>query len=207
MNQNNKYIIGCVVLICILIITFLLIKTRKNTLKNNTMENISPYVMLGALRNKDENVILVNVLAEKIPFLISCNGAQNTHNMTNTQFEEYLTNDPQLKKVDLVILYCASWSCGAAQNYYDKLYERGIPMGNVCDYKGALHEWAMYSLIFPELFTINNLSTNQIANNVELKKLAKDMMHTYKLKDEKDSQNNIIVSLSGSGENTLNSSL
>ena len=63
----------------------------------------------------------------------------------------------------------------------------------------------MYGLVFPELFTINNLSTNQIANNVELKKLAKDMMHTYKLKDEKDSQNNIIVSLSGAGENILKS--
>jgi len=207
MSMNNKYVIGCVFLICILIVTFLLIRSRKNTLKNTLMENISPYVMLGALKNKDQNVILVNVLAEKIPFLVGCNGEQNTQNMTKTQFTEYLTNDPQLQKVDIVILYCASWSCGAAQNYYNELQTQGLPMDKISDYKGALHEWAMYSLIFPELFIIHNLSTNQVANNVELKKLAKDMMHTYKLKDEKNSQNNIIVSLSGVGENTLNSSL
>ena len=207
MNHNNKYVIGCVVLICILILTFLLIRTRKNTLKNNVMENISPYVMLGALKNKDQNVILVNVLAEKIPFLVGCIGEQNTQNMTKAQFTEYLTNDPHLQKVDIVIIYCASWSCGAAQNYYNELQTQGLLMDKICDYKGALHEWAMYSLIFPELFIIHNLSTNQVANNVELKKLTKDMMHTYKLKDEKDSQNNIIVSLSGSGENTINSSL
>ena len=199
----NKYIIFCVILVCILLVTFLLIKTRKNTLKNNVMENISPYVMLGALKNKEQNVILVNVLAEKIPFLINCNDPQNTHNMTNLQFEEYLSNDPQLQKVDLVILYCASWSCGAAQNYYNKLETQGVPMSKVFDYKGALHEWAMYSLIFPELFIIQNLSTNKSANNVELKKLAKDMMHTYKLKDEKNSQNNMVVSLSGVGENLI----
>ena len=167
----NKYIIGCVVLISILIITFLLIRSRKISLKKNLMENISPYVMLGALKNKEQNVILVNVLAEKIPFLINCNDSQNTLNMSNTQFEEYLNNDPQLKKVDIVILYCASWSCGAAKNYYDKLESKGLPMEKVCDYKGALHEWALYSLVFPELFTISNLTTNQIANNVELKKL------------------------------------
>jgi hypothetical protein len=205
--NNNKYAIGCVVLVCILLITFLLIRTRRNTLKNTSMENISPYVVLGALRNKDQNVILVNVLAEKIPFLIGCNGEQNTQNMTKAQFTEYLINDPQLQKVDIVILYCASWSCGAAQNYFNELQTQGLPMDKICDYKGALHEWAMYSLIFPELFLIQNLSSNQPSNNVELKKLAKDMMHTYKLKDEKDSHNNIIVSLSGSGENIISSFL
>ena len=171
------------------------------------MENISPYVVLGFLKNKDKNIILVNVLAEKIPFLISCNRYENTQNMTNIQFEDYLIQDPSLKNVDMVILYCASWSCGAAQNYFNKMDKKGLPMKKVYDYKGALHEWAMYSLIFPELFIIKNLSTNKFANNVELKKLAKDMMHTYKLKDEKNSQNNMIVTLSGVGENIINASL
>lgn len=196
----NKYVIGCIVLLCILIATFLLIRTRKNPLKNKTMENISPYVMLGALKNPEKNVICVNTLGEKIPFLIDCVDSKNNLNMTNIQFEEYLIENPNLKNIDLVILYCASWSCGAAHSYYKKMESQGIPMKNVYDYKGALHEWAMYSLIFPELFLVKNLSTNNNANNVELKKLAKDMMHTYLLKDEKNSTNNILISLSSNGE-------
>jgi hypothetical protein len=202
----NKNVIGCIVLLCILFVTFILIKKRNIFLNNETiknmenMENISPYVMLGSLKNPDKNVICVNTLGEKIPFLIDCVDSQNSENMTNIQFEAYLQENPTLQNVDLVILYCASWSCGAAYSYYKKMEEQGTPMKNVYDYKGALHEWAMYSLIFPELFLIKNLSTNNNANNVELKKLSKDMMHTYLLKDEKNSTNNIVVSLSNTGE-------
>ena len=203
----NKYIIGCVVLLSILIVTFLLIKTRKNTLQNTTMENISPYVMLGSLKNKEQKVVLVNVLSEKIPFLINCVNSSNNLNLTKAQFEEYLKENKNLENTDLVIIYCASWSCGAAKGYYDELKTKGLNMEKVFDYKGALHEWAMYSVLFPQLFTITNLSTNQNASMDELKKLAKDMMHTYLLKDEKESKNNTIISLSGSGENIVSGSL
>ena len=200
----NKYILGCAILFAILISIFTLIKTRKNILKNNTMENISPYVMLGSLKNKDRNVILVNVLAEKIPFLINCKDSSNNLNLTKAQFEEYLKENKKLENIDLVVVYCASWSCGAAKGYYDELQSRGLNMEKVCDYKGALHEWAMYSVLFPQLFSITNLTNNQNATNEELKKIAKDMMHTYLLKDEKNSQNSLISSLSNNGENILN---
>lgn len=168
------------------------------------MENISPYVMLGALRNNNKNVMLVNVLSEKIPYLISCNGQQNTLNFGTQEFEKYLEKDQQLKNVDIVILYCASWSCGAAQNYYNKLQSQGLPMDKVVDYKGALHEWSMYSLVFPDLFYINNLKTNEAANEDDIRKLAKDMLHTYKLKDEKESKNKTISELSYIGEPLIN---
>jgi hypothetical protein len=199
MNKNNLY---CIILVSVVVIIFLYF--LKNNLKKNNMENISPYVMLGALKNKNKNVILVNVLSEKIPYLISCNEQANTLNLGAKEFEEYLKNDSQLKTIDLVILYCASWSCGAAQNYYNKLQSQGLPMDKVVDYKGALHEWSMYSLIFPELFSINNLSNNERASDDEIKKLAKDMLHTYKLKDEKISQIKIIGELSVTGEQLVN---
>jgi len=199
MNKNNLY---CIILVSVIVIISLYFV--KNNFKKNNMENISPYVMLGALKNKNKNVILVNVLSEKIPYLIGCNQQANTLNLGAKEFEEYLKNDSQLKNVDIVILYCASWSCGAAQNYYNKLQSKGLPMDKVVDYKGALHEWSMYSLIFPELFSINNLSTNERASDDEIKKLAKDMLHTYKLKDEKVSQNKIIGELSVTGEQLVN---
>ena len=199
MKKNNLF---CIILVSVIVIIALYF--LKNKLKKNNMENISPYVMLGALKNKNKNVILVNVLSEKIPYLIGCNQQANTLNLGAKEFEEYLKNDSQLKNVDLVILYCASWSCGAAQNYYNKLQSQGLPMDKVVDYKGALHEWSMYSLIFPQLFSINNLANKERASDDEIKKLAKDMLHTYKLKDEKTSQNKIIGELSVIGEQLIN---
>ena len=168
------------------------------------MKNISPYVMLGALKNTNNNIILVNVLSEKIPYTISCNGEKNTLNFGTKEFEKYLKDDPQLKNIDIIILYCASWSCGAAQNYYNKLQTQGLPMDKVVDYKGALHEWSMYSLIFPNLFYINKLNSNESLNRDDILKLTKDMLHTYKLKDEKESKNKIISELSYIGEKVIN---
>ncbi len=199
----NKYIISILILFLLLVISTLYIFREKIISKKN-MENISPYVMLGALRNNNKNVILVNVLSEKIPYLISCNGQQNTLNFGTQEFEKYLEKDQQLKNVDMVILYCASWSCGAAQNYYNKLQSQGLPMDKVVDYKGALHEWSMYSLVFPDLFYINNLNTNELANKDDIRQLAKDMLHTYKLKDEKESKNKTISELSYIGEPLIN---
>ena len=199
----NKYIISILILFLLLVISTLYIFREKIISKKN-MENISPYVMLGALRNNNKNVILVNVLSEKIPYLISCNGQQNTLNFGTQEFEKYLEKDQQLKNVDMVILYCASWSCGAAQNYYNKLQSQGLPMDKVVDYKGALHEWSMYSLVFPDLFYINNLNTNELANKDDIRQLAKDMLHTYKLKDEKESKNKTISELSVVGEPLIN---
>jgi hypothetical protein len=201
--QPNKYIIGCFVLLCLLIAVFLLIRSRKNTLKNNTMENVSPYVMIGALRNETQNVILVNVLGDKIPYLIHCVDGKNTLNLTNSQFETYLNENPNLEEIDLVILYCASWSCGAAHNYYQKLETMGIPMERIYDYKGALHEWAMYSLIYPELFVLYSLNNKSLATEEELKEITSNMMHTYLLKDEKKSTNNILTNLSSYGETQI----
>ena len=201
MNKNNLY---CLILVSVIVIIFLYTLKQKNILKKSNMENISPYVMLGALKNKNKNVVLVNVLSEKIPYLISCEQPINTLNYGTIEFEEYLKNDKQLENVDIVILYCASWSCGAAQNYYNKLESQGLPMDKIVDYKGALHEWSMYSLIFPELFSINELRTNKRASDDEITKLAKDMLHTYKLKDEKESKNKIIRDLSVYGKRLLN---
>ena len=201
--QPNKYIIGCVVLLCLLIAVFLLIRSRKNTLKNNTMENVSPYVMIGALRNENQNVILVNVLGDKIPYLIHCVDGKNTLNLTNSQFETYLNENPNLENIDLVILYCASWSCGAAHNYYKKLETMGLPMERIYDYKGALHEWAMYSLIYPELFVLYSLNNKSLATEEELREITGNMMHTYLLKDEKNSTNNILTNLSSYGETQI----
>jgi hypothetical protein len=195
MLGQDKILLIIIIVILIIFICYSLM----NKPKKSKMENVSPYVMLGALRNEKKNVILVNVLGEKIPFLIDCLDSKNTLSFTKGQFEGYLKQN-SLENTDLVVLYCASWSCGAAKNYFEELDTRGLDMSKIYDYKGALHEWAMYSLLFPEIFTMKNLTTNEDADKGSLLELSKSTKHTYLLKDEKNSSNKIIATLSEDGE-------
>ena len=202
----NKYVIGCAILLSMLIVCFILLRKRTVNLSSKVMSNISPYVLLGSLRNKSLNIIILNVLGDKIPFLIDCKDSENNNNLTKEQFEELLVknNNKLPDDVDLVILYCASWSCGAAENYYNSLVQRNIDVSRVFDYKGALHEWAMYSIAFSEKFNLINLSNNKKATHPELVQLVKNTMHTYLLNDEKESDVNIISNLVVDGENIVN---
>jgi hypothetical protein len=202
----NKYVIGCAILLSMLIVCFILLRKRTVNLSSKVMSNISPYVLLGSLRNKSLNIIILNVLGDKIPFLIDCKDSENNNNLTKEQFEELLVknNNKLPDDVDLVILYCASWSCGAAENYYNSLVQRHIDVSCVFDYKGALHEWAMYSIAFSDNFHLINLSNNKKATHAELVQLVKNTMHTYLLKDEKESDVNIISNLVVDGENIVN---
>ena len=43
-----------------------------------------------SLKNKLEKVVLVNVLSEKIPFLINCQESINNRSITKEQFEKML---------------------------------------------------------------------------------------------------------------------
>lgn len=159
-------------------------KTRKN--KMPPMKNVSPFTLIGALQDSQQNVIIVNVLApEKIPIKLTCRDAKNTSNLTKTEFEEHLKQTNNKIDADLVILYCASWSCNAANMYYKSLYDRGISVAKVMDYKGSIHEWSTYSILYPDLFQVILLSNNATASKPALEKLVKDTMHSYMVKDEK----------------------
>jgi hypothetical protein len=201
----NQYVIGCAVLLSLLIICFLLLRRRDLKLSSKVMQNVSPYVFIGALQSKSVHTIIVNVLGDKVPFLINCKDSVNNMNMTKPQFEEYLeqNNNKLPEDINCVIIYCASWSCGAAGNYYESLIQRNIDVSRVYDYKGGLHEWALYSLTMPEMFNLDNLSSKEKATQEESLKLAKDMMHTYHLKDEKKSEASPISTLASHGENVL----
>lgn len=158
------------------------------------MKFVSPYIVLASLQS-NKNVILVNVLGDKIPFNLDCKNSLNNKSFTKNEFENYLSYN-NLKNTDFVILYCASWSCGAAKKYYHELEKKGLNMNKIYDYKGAIHEWSSYSLLFPNTYKMKNLKTKNYANEEELIKLVNDTKHTYLLKDEQKSNNKIIKLLS-----------
>lgn len=193
----DEFTIKCSLIGLVLVLGLILLMNnlKKTELKKEKMENVSPQVMLSALKNNNNNILIVNVLGEKIPFLIDCKDSKNNISLTKDQFNEYL-NKNTLDDKDLVVLYCASWSCGAAHNYYNELKEKGMDMSKIYDYKGALHEWAMYSVLFPDVYSMKNLTSNKDATKEELVKLAEDTKHSYLLKDEKESNVGIIKQLS-----------
>ena len=167
---------------------------NRTSLPKSNMKFVSPYIVLSSLQS-NKNVILVNVLGDKIPFNLDCKNSINNKSFTKNEFENYLSYN-NLKNTDLVILYCASWSCGAAKKYYQELENRGFIMNKIYDYKGAIHEWSSYSLLFPNSYKMKNLKTKNYANEEELIKLVNDTKHTYLLKDEQKSNNKIIKLLS-----------
>ena len=123
--------------LCVLVCTFvffIIIVIYKLFNQNYIMKNISPYVILGTLLDNNKKIIIVNVLGDKIPFKIDCIGSKNNLSLTKYEFEKYLQNN---NKYDMVILYCASWSCGAAGNYFNELSNRGIDMSRIYDFKGG----------------------------------------------------------------------
>ena len=66
---------------------------------------------------------MVNVLGDKIPFKINCFNSVNNLLFTKQEFENYFLDNGEY---DMVILYCSSWSCGAAENYYKELEKSGF---------------------------------------------------------------------------------
>lgn len=191
----------CLILLVVIVFICIYLWSNKSMSSSKTITvNISPYVMIGALKDNDTKVAMVNVLGDKIPFKIDCFNSVNNLLFTKEEFETYLLDSGEY---DMVILYCASWSCGAAGNYYKELDKSGIDMSNIYDYKGALHEWALYSYSMPNLYLMRKNSDNEIANQEELLDLIKGTQHSYLLRDEKKSEDKNVVYLADKGKSII----
>ena len=101
------------------------------------------------------------------------------------------------KDIDIVVLYCASWSCNGAKNYYKKLVDRKINVDKVVDYVGSIHEWASYATKNPGTFTFHSLDSD-IRSQLLLSKvyeIFQDTAHTYYIdnvmKDDYLKQNSV----------------
>ena len=163
-------------------------------------KQVSPQVVIGAM--KSSNVIIVNALSDKIPYLANSNVRLNNNLLSKQQLDTFLKNNNYKlpANVHLIIIMCANWDCKAGYNYYKELFRKGIPPSKMVDYAGGLHEWALYNLYDSNLFNFININTKSLAPIDDVRAIVKMTMHTYLVKDELASNNKTLSLLAKDGE-------
>ena len=148
---------------------------------------ITPQCVFGALKNSEHKVLVVNVLSDKMPIFIGVEGPDEERSISKASFETLLANNKgQIPTdVEMVILMCAGWSCGAAKSYFEDLVFRGVNIPKVVDYAGGIHEWCSYNRFNDSVFKVFNQRAPDNNNVVELSKaeiltLLRGTAHGYK---------------------------
>lgn len=81
------------------------------------------------------------------------------------------------KKLDLIVLYCANYTCYAAKKYAKKLVDKYPNYDSkIVLYEGGLFEWSNLSLNY-ENYGIYNVKTNNLLSNDELYEVNKGFAH------------------------------
>ena len=155
--------------------------SSKKSKINKDVQIVTPQFVYSSLINNNDNIILVNVLSDKMKYKVSLNGYNSLKSLSKTQFENLLLqNNNQIPfEIDKVIIYCASWSCNGAKNYYQKLINNNVIVDKVVDYVGAIHEWATYGGISPGIFTFHSTEDNSLLDYNQVKKIRQESGHEY----------------------------
>lgn len=148
-------------------------KTYKAKYMNvkNSLKMLTPATFFNLFEK--ENIAIVNTL-------------ENPNFVVKKPFDKkflklYYSSDDFKKidptKFDLIIFYCANYSCSAAKNYakeiidtYNSIKEKSIL------YEGGLYEWSNLSLNYQE-FGIYNVKTNKMCTDDELYEINKSYAH------------------------------
>jgi cell division protein FtsI/penicillin-binding protein 2 len=193
MDDKKKY--KNIILVVIIILVILLLKNISNNNENNSklnlkneenikkIETVPPQFVFNALNDSNEKILLVNTLSDKegMKYKITLGGNNDTNSLSKQQFEDLLlkNNNKIPDNIEKVVIYCASWSCNGAKNYYKELIERKINVDKVVDYIGSIHEWASYSKIKPSIFTFNSLENNDPLILSQVNEIFKETAHVY----------------------------
>ena len=158
------------------LIVFYIVIINKN---KEHFKIITPQCVYGAMTSAS-NILIVNVLSEKMPIFIGLNKF-DSRSISKNEFENIIekNNGRIPKNIDLVILMCAGWSCGAAEGYFHELSQRGINTKNVVDYAGGIHEWCLYSKMNNSIFKVFNVNNIELSEN-ELNEILRGTAHSYK---------------------------
>lgn len=146
-------------------------KTKKNNIIHKDFKKIAPQTLYNLFGSK--NIAIVNSLDEDIfinkkPMVTHCCYGKDFINK----------NNEELNKFNLIIVYCANYTCSAAHTYATKLYNKNKSLKNkILLYEGGIHEWAMYSMLLPDKFTIINNKTQTNLSIDKIQHLFNDYKH------------------------------
>lgn len=181
MKNNNMYllVLGLLLILAVLRLVYRM-KKISSLSKGPELIVITPQCILGALTS-NKNVLIVNVLSEKMPIYIGYKNPQNQKSISKQVFESMLQNNGgQIpKNVDGVILMCAAWSCSAGKSYYEELVSRKVNVDKVVDYAGGIHEWCLYHKRNNDIKVFKLEDNSELPTN-EVDELLKNTAHSYK---------------------------
>lgn len=141
----------------------------KDSLKHYPM--ITPATMYKFYQKK--NVAVVNTLNN--PFFPCFNPIKNEYIEKFYKKDEFM--ELEEKNFDLIILYCANYTCKAAKKYAKKLVEKHSSYDSkIVLYEGGVYEMAHLALTHQE-YGLYNIDTKKILTPEELYKVIKDYPH------------------------------
>ena len=117
-----------------------------------------------------ENIAIVNTLSDD--FVLNTFPKKN-----NNSYGKSFIDKEDVNKFNKIILYCANYTCGASHKYAKKLLSKGFKKQNIILYGGGIHEWAKYSLLYPNNFNIIDSNTQLILKEDALRKILSDYGH------------------------------
>ena len=191
-------------------------KMTKQSSENDSTSNaefriVTPQCLYAGLNDDNEQILVVNVLSEKMPFLIGAHKENRSKSISKEQFEVLLSenNGSVPSHISLVFLMCAGWSCGAAKSYFEELEKRKVNVDKIVDYAGGLHEWCLYNKLNNNVFKLYNLqsSENNETNEASIEQIStllKDTSHGYKTNTLIEKKEEPISTLCEKGNNLTN---
>lgn len=149
-------------------------RTDKNYTKkvcSMKFNKIIPLTLLKLFSNRD--VAIVNSLSNSIVITDKNNQISQCFGKT---FIDKSCSD--LSKYKLIVVYCANYTCSASHDYATKLIRKCKSLkNNIVLYEGGINEWALLSLMFPDMFSLYNKNINQPLTNGQIQQQFLEMNH------------------------------
>jgi len=135
------------------------------------LKKITPQTLLNLFDH--HNIAIVNSLGNDIHINKT---DLNTSNCFGKDFIDLPKS--KLKKFNLVVVYCANYTCPASHTYAVNLINKCEDLTDkVLLYEGGINEWAMLSLTFKNTYSIYNSEKNRKLEKLEIEKQFLKMNH------------------------------
>ena len=156
-------------------------KSKKLTQKkcNYNFNKITPQTLLKLFGNN--NIAIVNTLDNNI---VLNKEDVDVHCCYGKNFID--NNCNYLQKFNIIVLYCANYTCSASINYANNLVKKcNNLLPKIVIYEGGIFEWATLSFSFPEKFIFYDLKKKQKLTDDSIKEQFLNMKH-YNESDKKN---------------------